>query len=101
MTDAEFDELHGGRELLPIEQAIYEAEGAERFARFHGHGKAFPQQVENFAPLVPMALPICEQHGQMEHQKPGTPEQEWCGVWYRCAKCTNTVLFPSKQLEAA
>lgn len=46
MTDAEFDALHGGRELLPIEQAIYEAEGAERFARFHGHGRKFPKQSE-------------------------------------------------------
>ncbi|WP_236903917.1 hypothetical protein [Comamonas serinivorans] len=46
MTDAEFDELHGGRELLPIEQAIYEAEGAERFQRFHGHGRSRPQQAE-------------------------------------------------------
>lgn len=36
MTDSEFDELHGGRELLPIEQEIYEQEGAERFARHHG-----------------------------------------------------------------
>ena len=35
MTDAEFDALHGGRELLPIEQVAYEDEGAERFARFH------------------------------------------------------------------
>lgn len=34
-ADSEFDALHGGRELLPIEQAIYEAEGAERFARHH------------------------------------------------------------------
>lgn len=35
MTDREFDELHGGRELLPIEQEIYEQEGAERFAKHH------------------------------------------------------------------
>ncbi|PZQ69586.1 MAG: hypothetical protein DI563_19395 [Variovorax paradoxus] len=51
MRDAEFDELHGGRELLPIEQAIYEAEGAERFARFHQHGRSFPEQVMNWAPV--------------------------------------------------
>lgn len=48
MTDAEFDAIHGGRELLPIEQAIYEAEGAERFAKFHEHGRSFPKQPENF-----------------------------------------------------
>lgn len=48
LTDAEFDALHGGRELLPIEQAIYEAEGAERFAKFHGHGRTFPNAAGNF-----------------------------------------------------
>jgi hypothetical protein len=47
MTDAEFDALHGGRELLPIEQVAYEAEGAERFAKFHGHGRTFPRQAEH------------------------------------------------------
>ena len=35
MSDRELDELHGGRELLPIEQEIYEQEGAERFAKHH------------------------------------------------------------------
>ncbi len=35
MTDAEFDAAYGGRDLLPIEQLIYEQEGAERFARTH------------------------------------------------------------------
>jgi hypothetical protein len=44
MTDAEFDAAYGGRELLPIEQVIYEAEGAERYAKFHGHGRKFPKQ---------------------------------------------------------
>lgn len=54
MTDAEFDALHGGRDLLPIEQAIYEAEGAERFTRLHGHGRQFPRQAEEFAlPATP------------------------------------------------
>lgn len=43
MTDAEFDALHGGRELLPIEQLIYEQEGAERFALLHGHGRKSDQ----------------------------------------------------------
>jgi len=48
VTDAAFDALHGGRELLPIEQAIYEAEGAERFAKYHGHGRTFPAQAQNY-----------------------------------------------------
>jgi hypothetical protein len=48
MSDAEFDAAYGGRDLLPIEQAIYEAEGAERFARFHMHGRTFSQQTENY-----------------------------------------------------
>jgi hypothetical protein len=48
MTDSEFDAAYGGRELLPIEQAIYEAEGAERFARLHLHGRKFPEQAQNY-----------------------------------------------------
>jgi hypothetical protein len=40
MTDAEFDAAYGGRELLPIEQVAYEAEGAERFAKAHGRWHA-------------------------------------------------------------
>ena len=49
----------------------------------------------------PMVLPMCAQHGQMEHQKPGTAEQAYCGVWYRCGKCTNAVLLPSAALAKA
>lgn len=47
---------------------------------------------------TPMVLPKCDQHGQMEHQKSGTKEQEWCGVWYRCTKCSTTTLFSSAAL---
>lgn len=46
MTDAEFDAAYGGRELLPIEQIAYESEGAERYARFHLHGRTFPKQAQ-------------------------------------------------------
>lgn len=46
LPDAEFDALHGGRELLPIEQLVYEAEGADRFARFHEHGRSFHKSAE-------------------------------------------------------
>ena len=49
---------------------------------------------------TPMVLPQCEQHGQMEIQPAGTPEQAWCGVWYRCTRCTNAALFPSAALKA-
>ena len=48
MSDAEFAAAYGGRDLLPIEQAIYEAEGVERFARFHMHGRTFQKQAENY-----------------------------------------------------
>jgi hypothetical protein len=48
MSDAEFDAAYGGRELSPIEQVIYEAEGAERFARFHSRGRKFPKQTQNY-----------------------------------------------------
>lgn len=50
---------------------------------------------------TPMVLPACDQHGQMELQKPGTPEQAYCGIWYRCARCTNTVLLPSAAIGRA
>lgn len=43
--------------------------------------------------------PMCAQHGQMAVQPAGTPEQVFCGVWYRCARCTNTVLLESQQLR--
>lgn len=46
-----------------------------------------------------MELPQCPEHGQMELQKPGTREQEFCGTWYRCTRCTNSVLFTSPELE--
>lgn len=69
MTDAEFDALHGGRELLPIEQAIYEAEGAERFARVHGHGRVFPEQAAQWAeingrPTIDAAVSATGEGGQ-------------------------------------
>ena len=47
MTDAEFDEAYGGRELVSIEQLAYEREGAERFAKYHGSGRSFPKQAEH------------------------------------------------------
>lgn len=49
---------------------------------------------------VLMQLPTCLEHGVMELQKPGTREQEFCGTWYRCTRCTNSVLFTSPALEA-
>ena len=52
-SSAEFDALHGGRDLLPIEQIAYEAEGVERFARFHGHGRVFPKQAESVMSTPP------------------------------------------------
>lgn len=44
-------------------------------------------------------LPVCPTHGeQMILQTPGTAEQEYCGTWYRCPQCANTVLYQSKEL---
>jgi hypothetical protein len=34
----------------------------------------------------------------MERQQPGTPEQAWCGTWWRCTRCTNSTLLPSIDL---
>lgn len=50
---------------------------------------------------TPMVLPHCDQHGQMEFQPHGTAEQAYCGIWYRCAHCTNTVLLPSAAIAKA
>ena len=63
MTDAEFDALHGGRDLLPIEQLIYEQEGAERFARTHNtsrlgtHGMHPHPACENWIDIEKDAAP--------------------------------------------
>lgn len=48
LSDAEFDALHGGRELLPIEQLAYEREGAERFAKFHTGRGAIKARAEHW-----------------------------------------------------
>lgn len=44
--------------------------------------------------------PNCAQHGDMRLQTPGTPEQAFCGTWYRCDQCSNTTLLPSAELDA-
>lgn len=44
-------------------------------------------------------LPVCPIHGdQMDLHKPGTPEQEFCGTWYRCPQCGYSTLYPSVEL---
>ena len=52
-------------------------------------------------PNVPMSLPVCAtpMHGEMQLSMPGTREQEWCGVWYRCNTCKSAVLFPRAELH--
>src|SRR5574337_196169 len=48
-----------------------------------------------------MGQPICPTHGLMQKAPPGTPEQKWCGEWWRCERCTNSVLIPSETLKAS
>ena len=44
-------------------------------------------------------LPVCPTHGeQMILQTPGTYERAYCGTWYRCPQCANSVLIPSREL---
>ncbi|MFJ1757593.1 hypothetical protein [Kitasatospora sp. NPDC088134] len=52
--------------------------------------------------LLPDPLPRCRRHGRMRLRPPGTREQEFCGVWYRCAapECAATVLVASAGLRA-
>lgn len=52
---------------------------------------------------VPMELPRCPTHSQFQmalrpaaHQ---TQEQRFCGVWYDCRACSQSVLFKSAELE--
>ena len=45
-------------------------------------------------------LPECSVHGVMELVAPGAPEQKWCGIWYRCQRCTSSVLLPAPELTA-
>jgi len=47
----------------------------------------------------PMELPRCPTHGQMDLRQPGTREQAWCGTWYECPRCTQSVLLTSPELE--
>ena len=46
-----------------------------------------------------MEQPICPTHGPMQKVPTGTPEQEWCGEWWRCELCTHSVLIPSAALQ--
>jgi hypothetical protein len=49
---------------------------------------------------TPTVAPTCQQHGPMVQQEPGTPEQAFCGVWYRCTRCALTMLLQSEALTA-
>jgi len=50
---------------------------------------------------LPMELPKCSGHGiQMIARPPKTPEQRFCGAWYECPRCSETVLFVSSELRA-
>jgi hypothetical protein len=46
--------------------------------------------------------PACPEHGPMSPRPPGTREQAFCGVWYRCAafRCQYTHLLCSPGLLA-
>jgi len=49
------------------------------------------------------SAPFCptEGHGQYVLKSPGTAEQAWCGTWYGCQRCHNSILLPSPALEAS
>jgi hypothetical protein len=54
--------------------------------------------------LAPMELPRCPTHPEFQMAlRPDarqTYEQKFCGVWYDCLACSQSVLFKSKELEA-
>lgn len=46
-----------------------------------------------------MRINRCPQHGEQLIHRPGsTPEQVYCGTWYKCPQCEYTVLFTSVEL---
>lgn len=46
-----------------------------------------------------MCLPRCTVHDEeMIYEAPRSPEQEFVGALYRCPKCMNSVLIPSREL---
>lgn len=56
-----------------------------------------------------MKAPRCEVpgHGRMKLQKPGTPEQAFCGTWFKCEECEGaqrpgrkTIIIMSAGLKA-
>lgn len=48
-----------------------------------------------------MTLPSCPSgHGQMKIAPAGSSEQAFCGTWYRCIRCTSSVLLESPGLRA-
>ena len=44
--------------------------------------------------------PTCKEHGPMLNEPAGTKEQEYCGEWWRCQLCTNTILIQSIDLQS-
>lgn len=48
---------------------------------------------------LPMPLPICKKkgHGQMilRPLNRQSKEQKWCGAWYDCLYCGNSVCYPT------
>lgn len=46
--------------------------------------------------------PTCPLHKRPMLLRPvasQTPEQRWCGVWFDCSACGNSVLVPSQALR--
>lgn len=79
--------------------------GAERLAAklpLDGRVRAQRRRKAMTATL-PMELPKCHKHGVQMGLRPlacQTPEQKFCGVWYDCPACTQSVLVESHELRA-
>lgn len=52
--------------------------------------------------LLPVTRPECSTpgHGYMVLRQAHTPEQAFCGTWYRCERCMAGALLPSSELLA-
>lgn len=52
--------------------------------------------------MTSLMVPPCSEHGVQMTLRPiaqQTAEQKFCGVWYDCPACTQSVLIKSKALD--
>lgn len=61
-----------------------------------------PLPIRPIVPAVDEDPPACSIHGSMTRRPLDvqTEEQRWCGEWWDCSRCSNTVLVMSAEVAA-